>query len=441
MKTLLFSLHSKSSGNGKLVYALQFHIYDGESMKRTVAIVFLFVAVCLYRQAFAQTSARITYTLHREASPTADQQDAYTKIAAAMDRAVDYYNTYTTITKKLNIYYNTSVSTADASFEGNIRFGSNRSYMVVLTALHEMAHTVGIGTTTEYRNLIRDNVFTGTRATAVLRELTSDPEAVLKGDAQHFWPYGLNYASEYTSDDDYIFHCRIVNAIYQDMFGVEELYRTCRIRSVHDGRFMTATDDNQLTISDRRDTASVVDLISLSDGNTFRIGFGDRVLDMPNESMQAGSAAGVWSWNGGAHQKVRFEFITDGREDTAMHIIMTHSSLYLVADGDRIIQNGSAPQEELRLWEFVDTASGTSVERRRVYDGSATYFSGESIKPLPVRSLCDAYCAGYTVVDLMGRPLRPASADRPANIVPGSYVIADGPAGFVNRRVRPLSVK
>jgi len=96
-------------------------------MTKAGATGFLLLVACLYVPAFAQASARITYTLHREASPNGDQQDAYTRIAAAMDRAVDYYNTYTTITKQLNVYYNTNVTTADASFEGTIRFGSDRT--------------------------------------------------------------------------------------------------------------------------------------------------------------------------------------------------------------------------------------------------------------------------------------------------------------------------
>jgi len=208
---------------------------------------------------------------------------------------------------------------------------------------------------------------------------------------------------------------------------------------------MTATEDNQLILSDRQDSASVVDLISFSEGNTFRVGFGDRVLDMPNESMQAGSAAGLWSWNGGSHQKVRFEFITDGREDTVIRILMAHSSLYLVADGDRIIQNGSAPQDEMRLWELVDTGAGTAVERRRAHDFPATYFSGgNSIQSAPVRSLCDAYCAGYARVDLMGRPLQLKNA-RPPFVVSGSYVAVGDPAGATAgnrlRVVRLLLVK
>ena len=163
-------------------------------------LVFIFFSSVV----FGQLNGNLTYTQHRESNPNQDQLDAYTKIKTAMDSALGYYNRYTTLTKHLNVHYNTSVGTADANFNGTIRFGSNRSYMVVHTAMHETAHTLGIGTTNEYRSLItNDKVFTGPRATAKLREITNDPDTLLHGDQQHFWPYGLNYANEVKSNRIY----------------------------------------------------------------------------------------------------------------------------------------------------------------------------------------------------------------------------------------------
>jgi len=90
--------------------------------------------------------------------------------------------------------------------------------MVTATALHEMGHVFGVGTTSNYKNLIVNNVFTGRNATDTLKALTNDNTAVLKGDATHFWPYGLNYASEAKSVNDYIYHARIVNAMQKDFY-------------------------------------------------------------------------------------------------------------------------------------------------------------------------------------------------------------------------------
>ncbi|HPD00741.1 MAG TPA: dockerin type I repeat-containing protein [Acetivibrio sp.] len=158
----------------------------------------------------------VTYTLVTVSNPTEDQKDAYQRIKNAMDKAVDYYNTYTTITKELRVYYEPSVSTADGNINGTIRFGSNRSYMNYITAMHEIAHTVGVGTSSKWRSLMVNGVYTGSNAASVLREVTGDLNAVLKGDGSHFWPYGLNYTSEVKSEADLINHCKIVDAMKKD---------------------------------------------------------------------------------------------------------------------------------------------------------------------------------------------------------------------------------
>lgn len=164
----------------------------------------------------AQTTGNITYTLIREQNPTADQSDAYAKIKAAMDSAVMYYNNLTNISKQLTVYYNTSVSTADGNINGTIRFGSSRSYMDTRTAIHEIAHTVGVGQSSGWFSLVKNGIFTGKSATEELRNITGVSTDVLHGDSQHFWPYGLNYSSEVKTDADYINHCRIVNQFKKD---------------------------------------------------------------------------------------------------------------------------------------------------------------------------------------------------------------------------------
>lgn len=161
-------------------------------------------------------SGKIRYTLTKVDSPSADQQKAYDKIEAAMDRALEFYNCYADIDKAITAQYVPSVDTADGNPNGNIRFGKE-SYMNFVTAMHEISHVVGVGADNGYDQLIQDGVFTGPIATAKLRELTGDAQAEIHGDAQHFWPYGLNYESEWHTDEDGIFHCYIVSAIREDM--------------------------------------------------------------------------------------------------------------------------------------------------------------------------------------------------------------------------------
>jgi hypothetical protein len=161
-------------------------------------------------------SGQFTYTLEMASSPTQDQQEAYALITAAMDEAVSYYNCYTDITMHVTVYYDPGVPTAQANWYGPISFGG-RDYMNYITAMHEMAHCVGIGTTSEWRSRIVNGIFTGANATQVLREITGDPSAELHGDSQHFWPYGLNYVSEVTGEEDLINHCKIIVAIRLDL--------------------------------------------------------------------------------------------------------------------------------------------------------------------------------------------------------------------------------
>lgn len=158
----------------------------------------------------------VTYTLQKVSNPTSDQQDAYDKIQSAMDKAVSFYNQYTTITKSLNIVYEPSVSTADGNINGTIRFGSNRTYMNYITAMHEISHTVGVGTSSKWSSLIVNKIYTGANGTAEIRAIEGNSTAQLKGDSTHFWPYGLNYTSEVKSDQDLINHCRIVEAMKKD---------------------------------------------------------------------------------------------------------------------------------------------------------------------------------------------------------------------------------
>ncbi len=161
-------------------------------------------------------TGNITYTLVREANPTADQLDAYAKIQVAMDSALLYFNSLTNIKKNLTVYYNTSVSTADASINGTIRFGSSRSYMTTCTAMHEIAHTVGVGQSSGWFSLVKNGIFNGANANVELQGITGVSTDQVHGDNTHFWPYGLNYSSEVKSDADYVNQCRIVNQMKKD---------------------------------------------------------------------------------------------------------------------------------------------------------------------------------------------------------------------------------
>lgn len=162
-------------------------------------------------------TGNVTFTLAKSASPTADEQSAYDEITCAMTAAVAYYNCNTSITKKLNVTYVPSVQTADGNFNGSIRFGSDRSYMKCATSMHEIGHTLGVGTAPNWSKLSVDGDFNGDAATTQLRAITGKADDVVHSDTQHFWPYGLNYESEAKSTADLVNHCLMVTAIHEDL--------------------------------------------------------------------------------------------------------------------------------------------------------------------------------------------------------------------------------
>jgi hypothetical protein len=162
-------------------------------------------------------SGHIAYTINRAANPTADQSSAYDAIDGAMKQALSFDNCYLDVTKSLSVDYDTSVPTADGDESGHIRFGSDRQYMTQATAMHEISHTLGVGTDAKWGSNVVNGAWTGNAAITALHTITGDTSSVLHADTQHFWPYGLNQNSEVHSADDLVDHCLILVALRHDM--------------------------------------------------------------------------------------------------------------------------------------------------------------------------------------------------------------------------------
>ena len=162
-------------------------------------------------------SGSISYTLNRADSPTADQLDAYERLTVAMDEALYYYNCYADLEKQLWVNYDPGVPTAQANIDGWMSFGNDRAYMVLPTAMHEVAHTLGVGYYGFGDMTDSNGIWTGANANAVLASIENPRDTQLHADSMHFWPYGLNYASEYENEDDLINHVRLVAAIRLDL--------------------------------------------------------------------------------------------------------------------------------------------------------------------------------------------------------------------------------
>lgn len=164
-------------------------------------------------QGEVSAAATITWTLERAANPTEDQRTAYDLITRAMNAAVARYNNLSDLGKSITVRYDPGVPTADGNLNGTIRFG-NRGYMNERTALHEIAHTIGVGTSSGWSRLGGSGTWTGAQATALVRQFDGSAAKLSTGGG-HFWPYGLNYDNEWstTAADR---HVQIVAAMVRD---------------------------------------------------------------------------------------------------------------------------------------------------------------------------------------------------------------------------------
>ena len=150
---------------------------------------------------------------------------ANARINAAVADAVDYLNTYTSISGLYaNVHYGSGTPTADCSYGGWMRVGPNASYQRTGTILHELGHAIGVGThsvwydgSSPMRAGSGRGDWLGDRATAVVRFLDNSTTSVLTGDGTHMWPYGVNGAHEDTGESMlYISNALIYQALGED---------------------------------------------------------------------------------------------------------------------------------------------------------------------------------------------------------------------------------
>ena len=149
------------------------------------------LALCL--AAPAPLFGDITYTLELDGVDPAIKA----QIEQSMAEAVSLYNRRGSFNKQLNVQYNPAVPTADGSFNGLIRFGGARSTQI---ALHEISHTLGVGSVFQWGQLLSDGRWTGPFAISKMEDLEG-PGVSVHGDSAHFWnfgtyTYGLNFDTQ-----------------------------------------------------------------------------------------------------------------------------------------------------------------------------------------------------------------------------------------------------
>lgn len=172
-----------------------------------LSIIATAFAVCILSAA-----AEITWSLEKSSSPTDDEADAYGRIEDAMTLAVARYSRFTDASKTIRVRYDPSVPTAEANYNGDLAFGSNRSYMSERTAMHEISHTLGVGQTAAFDEHCAANDWP--TATPLLQSWDG-ADAQISCGGGHFWPYGLNYDDEW-SETNADRHVQLVDAMLAD---------------------------------------------------------------------------------------------------------------------------------------------------------------------------------------------------------------------------------
>lgn len=161
---------------------------------------FLAVLYCigLFVTLLTESSAALTFSVNG----SWPDQARYDAAVAAASSAVDRYNAYgnfNNIQGHVDIYYNAGIPTAQASFGGDIGFGG--TWPAERVMMHEMAHFLGLpnwssgGWNGTGSGMMSGGVWQGTIANQLVQQFDGEGVAV-RGDTQHFWPYGLNYDSE-----------------------------------------------------------------------------------------------------------------------------------------------------------------------------------------------------------------------------------------------------
>ncbi len=162
------------------------------------------------------------------------------RITNAVKEAIEtYWNNLTSIKNFApSVGYASGTPTADCSYGGWMRVGSNTSYQRTGTIMHEMLHGVGVipyadtewarfnlrsGTSNGAGFTSGSGYWLGDRVTEFLQFWDNNTTARLNGDYQHMWPYGINGASEDNGSQALYLGCSMVcQALGED--GLQHTY-------------------------------------------------------------------------------------------------------------------------------------------------------------------------------------------------------------------------
>lgn len=153
-----------------------------------------------------------------------------------------------------------------------------------------------------------------------------------------------------------------------------------KIMSMENGQCLQA-DGHSLKFGDCADQASMVKLVDL--GGMYRINFDDQVLEVPDESKEAGHRVGLWGWNGKAHQQIGLNRI-DSNEGLVVTMQFSNSGYYAQLKDGGLQQNVLPESGNTALWRILQgdemptatEAQPAEEECSVYYNNGRIYFNG-----------------------------------------------------------------
>lgn len=214
---------------------------------------------------------------------------------------------------------------------------------------------------------------------------------------------------EITAENPAWFECDWVRAYSRK----STLPETIRLLSVSSG-FCMIPDGNSIVLGSCQDERSLIRLEALG-SNSYRVNFGDQVLEIPNEVTDAGVAAGLWGWNGKNHQRAVFE-PQSGFESTVVRIRMQHSGHYLRADEERVIQDWNTSWPWNQNWKIVfsdsDLPGSTAARKTALQRRSVRIINtGNLLSIIPVEGVQENDRTEICIVDTKGKTVLRSNAD------------------------------
>lgn len=280
-------------------------------------------------------------------------------IEDSMERAVMRFNAAGVFDKHLTANVSPGTPTADAGYDGQIRFGGSREYRV---ALHEISHTLGTGTVWQWGNLMVNGNWNGTYANLKLQEFDG-AGAIMHGDNAHYWPYGQNQNWEWSLENERR-TIAIIEAFRRDM-GISGVRDTIYSTDVANGTYrlsprLAPNSALQVQGSNPNNSAPIEIagytgalnqrfLLDKQADGSYRIRTalaGNRAVEIPGGWADNGAQVQLWDDNGLAPQR--------------WFLIPTGDGFYKIAPANNIWRSmdlwgvSSADGTPVKLWDFWD---------------------------------------------------------------------------------------